>query len=708
MALTLTSQNTVAWHNRNTAEHDSLLNKWGDKKFRTLSLSIYGEPQDPLYAAVMVKRPVVVAGKQVGPLNQVDMKKTLNDMEKKKWGPYIMTATGPPDSAVFLGAFRPMNKIPMTRLNLTPQQFKRENKRRQWYGMILIWADAFGTEADTRYTGIWGPNISGEAWNCEAIDEGGVALKERFLALTDTWCRPSHIAVTPAGRNLELFVDSTIGPWSSRYWMTSDEYQEEFTKAKKNNLQPIRVSASGSGANARYAAIFASREEMDSRVFHAEGPVTVASIDSVMENVMEDKKIRGAALAIVRGTQLVYVKGYKYAEPEPIYPVVWPTTLFRLGSVSKIFAAVAMYRLLQQNPRDITLNKHMQSVLNLTQPDGSQPKDSRFNDIRIKHLLESNSGIQSDLHRKSKQAVDAAVPKKSLPATHEQIMRYIASFWLTDNPGAKDNVVYGSVGYFMLSQMIAKLAGASSFEEALNTLVLAPLKMTRTRGARTLVGSQAADEARYHDHRYYQEAVSTAKVVHELRITDSLKTADQPKVARQYNEFDLELMDGTGGLSSSVVDVARLAAMFSDRDNNPVLSNRWLDSLFTNAAKATSELTGPDSHGYHGFDGAQIKDEANHVYYGWKGGSLTGVGISLYVTTGGYSFVFAKNCNIGTGPAFNEIMNIAQAIKWDDKDLFVGFGMPSLTPIKEPVPTIPGLVLQELETHEELSLERGP
>ena len=208
------------------------------------------------------------------------------------------------------------------------------------------------------------------------------------------------------------------------------------------------------------------------------------------------------------------------------------------SSVSKMFTAVAIYRLMQQNPI-ITLKTTMQSVLNLTQPDGSQPKDSRFKDITIQHLLESNSGIPSGLHRHSKQAASASW--SSLPATHDQIMRYIASFDLTGNPGASNNVVYGSVGYFMLSQMIAKLAGASSFEEALNTLVLAPLKMTRTRGARTLVGSQVADEARYHDHRYYQEAVSTAKVVHELRITDSLKTADQPKVAQQYCEFDLSL-----------------------------------------------------------------------------------------------------------------------------------------------------------------------
>ena len=132
-----------------------------------------------------------------------------------------------------------------------------------------------------------------------------------------------------------------------------------------------------------------------------------------------------------------------------------------------------------------------------------------------------------------------------------------------------------------------------SFEQALNTLVLAPLKMSRTRGARTLVSDQVSDEARYHDYPYSQDAKKVEDVSGQLRITDSLKTASQPKVAVQYDEVDLELMDGTGGLSSAVVDMARLAAMFSDRSGNPVLSNDMLDALFTNAANATSNLTGP-------------------------------------------------------------------------------------------------------------------
>jgi CubicO group peptidase (beta-lactamase class C family) len=413
---------------------------------------------------------------------------------------------------------------------------------------------------------------------------------------------------------------------------------------------------------------------------------------------MKQKKIRGAALAIVRGTKLVYAKGYTYAEPEPIYPDVLPTTIFRQASASKLFAAVAIYRLMQQNP-NITLDTTMQSVLNITQHDGSSPKDPDFKYIRIRHLLESNSGIPSDLHRHSKQATGAA----GLPATHAQIMKYIASFDLTAEPGASDNVVYGSVGYFMLSQMIAKLAGANSFEQALNTLVLAPLKMTRTRGARTLIGSQASDEARYHDNRHNQDAEELKDVKNQLRITDSLKSADQPKVALQYGQFDLELMDGTGGVSSAVIDMARIAAMFSDWSGNPVLSKDSLTALLKNSANATSSLTGPVDdlvHGFHGFDKAYIVDAVNNVYYGKKGGSLEGVGTGIWVTTGGFSFAFARNGSINTTDAILKVMDIAKAHAWPDKDLFVDFGMPPLVPVRGPILTLSRQLSKDLEIPE--------
>jgi len=98
-----------------------------EKGFRTLSLTLYGTPQDPRYAAVMVKRPVVIVTKQFGPLNQAGIQQAFDDMAKQGWGPYILTTTGPVNPAVFAGVFTPVNGIPLTRLNLTNQQFAEEN-----------------------------------------------------------------------------------------------------------------------------------------------------------------------------------------------------------------------------------------------------------------------------------------------------------------------------------------------------------------------------------------------------------------------------------------------------------------------------------------------------------------------------------------------------------------------------------------------------
>lgn len=62
--MTLTAQNLVAWHDRDTANHVAERDKFAEKGFRPLSLSIYGSPSNPLYAAVMVKRPQVIATKK--------------------------------------------------------------------------------------------------------------------------------------------------------------------------------------------------------------------------------------------------------------------------------------------------------------------------------------------------------------------------------------------------------------------------------------------------------------------------------------------------------------------------------------------------------------------------------------------------------------------------------------------------------------------
>ena len=69
---------------------------------------------------------------------------------------------------------------------------------------------------------------------------------------------------------------------------------------------------------------------------------------------------------------------------------------------------------------------------------------------------------------------------------------------------------------------------------------------------------------------------------------------------------------GGGGLSGSVVDVARLLAMLDIRTGNPVLQPGAIANLFNLAA----------TRGGHGFDSGMVIDPANGVYYGQKGGDI--------------------------------------------------------------------------------------
>src|ERR1044072_3921543 len=114
-----------------------------------------------------------------------------------------------------------MSHIPLTRSNLSKDDFIAMNKQQHNAGAILMWADCFGTPDDPRYCAIWGQNAGKIAWNIDAVDEGGDKLQQRFEAMKGMGARPALLSVTPSGNIMELFVDSQISPWKSRVGMTS-------------------------------------------------------------------------------------------------------------------------------------------------------------------------------------------------------------------------------------------------------------------------------------------------------------------------------------------------------------------------------------------------------------------------------------------------------------------------------------------------------
>jgi len=697
--------NFIAWHDRDTANHKKEMGAASAQGFRTVSLCVYGERNDPRYAAVVVKRPVVHAAQQFVGMSAAEFQQTFNEMSAKGFGPYLVTATGPANNPLIAASFRPMNPTPLTRFGINADELAKLNLEAWRAGLIPASIDAYGAPGDVRYIAVWHPNPKRIAWNLEAVsDPSDLATRQaRFNAITAQGGRPTFVTMTPENEYLGLFVDNAVGAWTSRSNLTSAKYQQEVDAQLAKGQAPIFMTAQGTGANTRFSAIFADREEPIPLVFTpSTSTPAVTGIDSAMEKFIKDHSIHGCALAITKGTRLVYAKGYTNAAPG--YPLVEPTTLFRLASVSKVFVAAAIYRLAQQgvstpDGKTFTLDTTMQSVLKLKTPTGKDPVSSQFKNIKIRHLLESTSALDQSLIWRHVEAASQFGP--TLPCTPAQLASFCASLSLQKDdktgkektPGDTTNVVYGNADYFMLSQVVARLCSAATFEEALNQLILTPLGIKRVRGSRSLQSSQATGEARYHVTNINPEPKFDGKgnptgafteYPPSLWIYPGSFMTDRPLLPHQYGTDNYEIFDGCGGLSGAVTDIARLMAALSLRGNNPVFTATTLDTWFQNTVTATG-FSGPDDHGLHGFDWGALSNASKPVsepgnFVTSKGGWLPSHSTVFTFTSGALGFVIATN-NGGQNDVktdwYTDVFNAAQAQDWGTTDLFPQFKMPA-------------------------------
>ena len=652
----------------------------GDDGFRTHWLSLAGTASQPLYTAVMVKYEPPFRGKSWARLDRAELDDTISRMaSEESLRPYLISATGSSANVVYAAAFREMDAAPVVKPNLTLAQYQDEHAVQRAAGRILIAVDAFGTSDDVRYCAIWAANADRIAWNADSANDKGAPRQQRFDTLVSVGARESLLALTPDGGITRLFVDSRLRDdnWHAEGDLSVADMQALIDKesAPDSRRFPVCIGTMVVDGALRCAAIFAGSDEIVARVFRIRGPepaglkpadrVKAQALDQWMKDYCRAQNFRGTAMAIVEGTRLVYAKGYTLAEPDPQYRDIQPTTLFRMASVSKAFCGVSVWKALADDSQ-ASLNSKMQATLGLTQPDGSNPADGDFADVKMRQLLESNSGIDQDSVRAIVIEVKADL-NQAQPLTSPRVASRIAARDMPGKPGAtlsngKQDTHYGRTDYFLLGLVAAKLAGVTSFESALKKLVLDPLKMTRTRGSRSRIEDRGADEALHH-----MPALETGtSAVHN----------DRRIVPLQYGDENYEVYDGAGGLSSAVVDVARICAMLSCRFSNPLFTDNLLSAFLSDAIAATS--AGSD-HGYHGFDWAT---GAYPSVACAKGGGNPGVAAGFSGRTGNRFIVIARNGeNVDGATPFDwpaDLDAIAATIDWNGGDLFPHFGMTAL------------------------------
>src|SRR5262249_55755621 len=108
----------IAWHGKTLSEHVASRDQWAAKGYRFVSVSIYGSVSAPVFAAVMIKRPVVVTQRDWPCLTASEWQNTFNGQAAQGFGPVILAATGSASDPRLSAVFQPQKPIPLTRHGL--------------------------------------------------------------------------------------------------------------------------------------------------------------------------------------------------------------------------------------------------------------------------------------------------------------------------------------------------------------------------------------------------------------------------------------------------------------------------------------------------------------------------------------------------------------------------------------------------------------
>lgn len=146
------------------------------------------------------------------------------------------------------------------------------------------------------------------------------------------------------------------------------------------------------GAASRAAAIVSSLAAPDPARAPARGLSTRTELETFMDGVMianlRDKHVVGATISVVRDGQPFFAKGYGFADLAQAKPVDPEKTLFRIGSISKLFTWTAVMQLVESGKLalDADVNTYLDFEIPSTYP---QP-------ITLRHVMTHTAGFEED------------------------------------------------------------------------------------------------------------------------------------------------------------------------------------------------------------------------------------------------------------------------------------------------------------------------
>jgi len=201
------------------------------------------------------------------------------------------------------------------------------------------------------------------------------------------------------------------------------------------------------------------------------------AIDEILLRQRELRGIPGIGLAVAYMGRLVIARGYGYADILAQQPV-HPTTPFLLASVSKVFTAQSVLKLVDGGA--LSLEAPAFSFMPDLEPPPGMTEDPRLSQITVRMLLNHTGGwdrtVSGDPNAWGPR-VRRALALDHPPSTLE-LIRYMKGVPLDFDPGTR--AVYSNFGFDLLGVILERLLG-EPYEAAVRQTTLEPLGVARPR-----------------------------------------------------------------------------------------------------------------------------------------------------------------------------------------------------------------------------------
>lgn len=661
--------NTVSYHGYTGTQHQTQFNLLQPNGYRPLSLSVAGGLSGARYSAVWIQQ----SGPNWAAVHGVT--KSQYQAQATAWTnagyrAKIVAASGVGSNAVFAAvwvqdgaAVGHFDNLQIGNLATTPDgdDYLTTADSQAELGRRLVSCASYRENGIDRWVAVFEPDPTNIAWGVTAGDDLAT-WGYKFGEYTLGEARPSFVSVSDSQLYTTVYRDDRIGNWQMVVGRTAAQLTADKVTFDQQGLFPVCIAAGGTGTGARYSAIFVERLSPIARAQTVTGQANADfdGFDDYIESLMANGMVRSASIAVTRHGRLVHARGYTNAEPG--YPITQPTSLFRIGSISKTLCGAVAHDLIASGTGNLTLDTSLVNYLGITNyPTGGT---NHAGNATLRRLLRHTSGMTGGIVEP-----DAALWWANqgsglivLPCNENVVTRFAC----LQPFSALGQFAYSNCGNTAVGEMIQQATGLD-YLVALRTRLFTPVGINVP-----LVEQQArpqdlaAGEVRYHLPQLYLRWQN-------LHYDRRLLTA----------QYSADYWDAAGGVVTSAVGLARvLSGAYCIGDDSPSLSAQARSTI----ANAGLYLDG-DGNQQHVTDGGWFWDQINGRLVFHHNGGADGCSSWAVWTSDGLCIVALTNMS-GTAPNYASLVAEADAVtNWPTYDLFPSYGLPtfSRTPLLQSV-----------------------